>query len=423
MKSVKADFAVIVAHSIRRAEYSMPMSDTLRNVLTIFMLLVLAASAFVAGYLANDFLEMRQIDFLGRPTTMTDANQFDVFWEAWERVEDNFIGELPTAQQMTYGAARGAISLLNDPYTVFIEPVVRDQERESLQGTFGGIGATLSRPEEGAEVLLEPIPGNPAEVAGILFGDVLLAVDGQTVTTDLTMRQVSEMIRGEKGTAVTLTVRHPGETESTDIEIIRDDILIPSVSYRLLEERIGYIQLTRFSGESSNEIAGALEDLLEQGATAFVLDLRQNGGGLLDAAVDVANHFLPEVPILYQQSKNEGEKLFESTNSTIAPEEPLVVLVNNGTASAAEILAGALQDHERAKLVGNSQTFGKGSVQLVYDLQDGSSVHVTSARWFTPNRNQIDQQGLQPDIMVEITQEAIDDGRDEVLNRALDELR
>lgn len=399
------------------------MSDAIRNVLTIFMLFVLAISAFAAGYLANDFLEARQIDFLGRPTTIAEEDQFDVFWEAWGLIEDNFIGDLPTAQQMTYAAARGAIGLLNDPYTIFIEPVVREQERQSLQGTFGGIGATLSRPEDGGDVLLEPIPGNPAEEAGILSGDVLLAVDGQEITADLTVQQVSELIRGEKGTAVVLTVRHVGETEPVDIEVTRDDILIPSVSHRLLENEVGYIQLTRFSGESSNEIAGALEDLLDQGATSFILDLRQNGGGLLDAAVDVADHFLPKLPILYQQTKDEGERVFESTDSTLAPDAPLAVLVNGGTASASEILAGALQDHERAILVGSSQTFGKGSVQLVYDLQDGSSIHVTSARWFTPNRNQIDQQGLQPDILVEITQEAIDDGRDEVLNRALDELR
>lgn len=395
------------------------MSDTIRNILTVMMLLVLAASAFAAGYMANDFLEQRQITFWGEPTVLSAEEQFAVFDEAWDRVNENFIGELPSDQQKTYGAIRGSMQLLNDPYTVFIEPVVRDQERDSLQGSFGGIGATLSRPEDGGDIVLEPIPGNPAEAAGVLSGDVLLAVDGTPITAEMTVQAVSELIRGEKGTAVTLTVRHPNTTDPVDIEITRADILIPSVSYRLLENKVGYIQLTRFSGESNNEIAAALQDLIAQGATHYVLDLRGNGGGLLDAAVEIADHFLNEMPVLYQQSKNEGERVFSTTNNTLLPNAPLAVLVDGGTASASEILAGALQDYNRAALVGSSKTFGKGSVQLVYDLRDGSSVHVTSARWFTPNHTQIDQQGLEPDVLVAITQEAIDAGRDEVLLQAI----
>lgn len=398
------------------------MSDTARNVLTVIMLLVLAATAFAAGYMANDFLEQQQITLWGEPKTLTAEEQFAVFDEAWERINENFIGELPTNQQKTYGAIRGSMQLLNDPYTVFIEPVARDEERESLQGTFGGIGATLSRPEDGGEIVLEPIPGNPAEAAGVLSGDVLLAVDGTPITAEMTVEMVSALIRGEKGTAVTLTVRHPDTTDPVDIEIIRGDILIPSVSYRLLENNVGYIQLTRFSGESTNEIAAALNDLVAQGATHYVLDLRGNGGGLLDAAVEIADHFLGEMTVLYQESKNEGERVFKTTNDTILPDAPLAILVDGGTASASEILAGALQDHERAVLVGSSKTFGKGSVQLVYDLRDGSSVHVTSARWFTPNRTQIDQQGLEPDVLVTVTQEAIDAGRDEVLLQAIEHL-
>lgn len=395
------------------------MSNTIRNILTVVMLLVLAASAFAAGFMANDFLDRQQITLWGQPKALSAEEQFAVFDEAWERISESFIGELPSDQQKTYGAIRGSMQLLNDPYTVFIEPVVRDQERDSLQGTFGGIGATLSRPEDSADIVLEPIPGNPAEAAGILSGDVLLAVDGTPITTEMTVQAVSELIRGEKGTAVTLTVRHPNQTDPVDIEITRADILIPSVSYRLLENNVGYIQLTRFSGESNNEIAAALEDLIAQGAGQYVLDLRGNGGGLLDAAVEIADHFLDEMPVLYQQSKNEGERVFNTTNNTILPDAPLAILVDGGTASAAEILAGALQDYDRAVLVGSSKTFGKGSVQLVYDLRDGSSVHVTSARWFTPNHTQIDQQGLEPDVMVTITQEAIDAGRDEVLLQAI----
>ncbi|MCB8945757.1 MAG: S41 family peptidase [Ardenticatenaceae bacterium] len=395
------------------------MSDRVRNLLTMLMLFLLAGAAFVAGYFTNDFVELR-----GGGTLVQEQTDFDLFWEAWNLLESNFIGDLPTAKEMTYSAIRGVVSALNDPYTVFVEPVIRTQEREQLQGSFGGIGAYLSRPEDGGDVILDPIPGNPAEIAGILTGDVLLAVDGVEITADFTVAQIVEMIKGEKGSAVTLTVLHPGETEPVNIEVERDDILIPSVTYRLLteDESIGYIQLTRFSGESSNEIEEAVADLLEQGAEKLVLDLRNNGGGLLDAAVQVSDHFMDEGPVLYQQIKGETERIYETTDETLAPDIPLVVLVNGGTASASEILAGALHDRERAVLVGQ-RTFGKGSVQLVFDLSDGSSVHVTSSRWFTPDRHLIDQQGLEPDFVVEITQEAIDNGRDEVLDRAIEYLQ
>ena len=302
---------------------------------------------------------------------------------------------------------------------------LRAKWMERLQGTFGGIGAYITRSEETGEVILETIPGNPAEAAGILTGDVLLAVDGRAITIELTVPEIIELVKGEKGTTVVLTVRHPGAAEPVDIEVVRDDILLPSVVYRLLEQdpTIGYIQLSRFSGESSNEVGVALQSLQAQGATQFILDLRQNGGGLRDAAVEVADHFLADGPVLYLESQQEGERVFNATAETIALNEPLVVLVDGGTASASEIVAGALQDRGRATLIGNSPTFGKGSVQLVFDLSDGSSVHVTSARWLTPNRHQIDQSGLQPDVLVEVTQDDIDNGRDPVLDRAIAYLR
>jgi carboxyl-terminal processing protease len=396
------------------------MTDRVRNLLTITLIFVLAASAFVAGYFANDFAELRY----GDDARLGERQQFSLFWDAWDRVRSNFLGELPDATQMTYGAIRGVLSSLNDPYTVFVEPVAREQERQSLQGTFGGIGAYLRRPEDGGPIMLEPIPGNPAEVAGILVDDVLVAVDGIEIRPDMSVSDVANLIRGEKGTTVKLTVLHPGNEQSIEIEVERDDILIPSVSYRILgeENTIGYIQLTRFSGESGNEVETAITDLLEQGAQGMILDLRDNGGGLLPAAVDVSDFFLSDGPILYQQSRDEGERVFEANEETLLPDMPLVVLINQNSASASEIVAGALQDRQRATLIG-THSFGKGSVQLVFDLDDGSSVHVTWARWYTPNRQQIDQNGVQPDIPVTITQEAIENGRDEVLARAIEFLQ
>jgi carboxyl-terminal processing protease len=390
------------------------MSEKTRGFLAIGLLILLSLSAFLAGYFTNEFVDLRT----GRALAQQD--DFALFREAWDRIEESFIGELPNNRELTYGAIRGSMASLDDPYTIFIEPVARAEERQSLQGTFGGIGALLSRPEEGGPILLEPIAGNPAEKAGMRFGDQLLAVDGLTITPEMSVSEVRDMIRGEKGTVVVLTVIHDGETEPVDLAITRDDILDPSVSYRLIEDNIGYIRLSRFSGESSREVGEAISSLLEQGAEKLILDLRNNGGGLLNAAVDVSDHFLTAGPVLYQISRGEGEREFRSSKETLAPDLPLVVLVNGGTASASEIVAGALRDRERATLIGDHRTFGKGSVQLVYDLSDGSSVHVTSARWFTPGRNQLDQQGLEPDIWVEVTQEALENGRDEVLNRAVE---
>lgn len=396
------------------------MSSRLRNGLTVVMLLLLITASFAAGYLSRDLVRVPGI------ANLVHARQdMALFWEAWALVEANFLGELPTSQQLTYGAIRGAISLLGDPYTIFIEPVVREAERERLAGRFGGIGANISRPEDGGDVVLDPIPGYPAEQAGILPGDILVAVDGVEITVEMTVAEIAELIKGETGATVVLTVIHEGTADPVDVPIVRGDILLPSVSYRLLDQdpTIGYIQLSRFSGESNNEVAQALEELLAEGATSLILDLRQNGGGLRDAAVDVADHFLDEGPVLYMESQTEGERVFNATNDTLAADQPLVVLVDGGTASASEIVAGALRDRERATLIGNSKTFGKGSVQLVFDLSDGSSVHVTSARWYTPDHHLIDQQGLEPDILVEVTQADIDNGRDAVLERAITHLR
>lgn len=392
------------------------MSSRIRNGLTVFMLVILAVSAFAAGYLTRELVNGND------SSTLAHAEQdMSTFYEAWDLVEHNFSGVLPEARDVTYGAIRGSLSALNDPYTVFIEPAARQVERERLQGSFGGIGAYISRSPETGELLLEPIPGNPAEAAGVLPGDILIAVDDVPILAEMTVPEVSELLKGEKGSTVVLTIRHQGAEESVDISIVRDDILLPSVSFRLIDQNptIGYIQLMRFSGESSNEVGTAIQSLQAQGATQFILDLRQNGGGLRDAAVDVADHFLGEGPVLYLQSQAEGERVFNSTNETLAPTEPLVVLIDGGTASASEIVAGALKDRDRATLIGNSKTFGKGSVQLVFDLSDGSSVHVTSARWLTPDRHQIDQSGLEPDVMVEVSQADIDNGIDPVLDRAI----
>ncbi len=395
------------------------MTRTRRDALLVVLTIIMVILSFGAGFLANELISQRSTP----AGSFSNGDEFSVFWEAWGWVEKSYLGTLPTTDQTTYGAVRGALSVLGDPYTIFVEPSERQAERERLRGNFGGIGALLERDDED-NLLLEPLPGNPAEAAGILAGDILLAVDGTPIDAEMTVGEIADLIRGEEGTEVTLEVLHPGSEEPVEVTIVRAAILLPSVSYRVLEEdpTIGYIALNRFSAESGGEVGEALQELQEQGVEKVILDLRGNGGGLLDAAVEVSDHFLDGGPILYQISHDEDEQEFSATESTLAPDEPLAVLIDGGTASAAEIVAGALGDRERATLIGNT-SFGKGSVQLVYDLSDGSSVHVTSARWYTPDRRELDQQGLEPDINVELSQEAIDAGRDEILQRAIEYLR
>ena len=392
------------------------MSETFRNIIITILLVAIAGCAFFAGYLANDFVEERNA------RTAFEADQFALFFEAWDKINENYLGDLPDQEQLTYAAIRGSLQTLKDPYTVFLEPVVRDDERETLRGNFGGIGVSLSRDEAG-QTMLSPTPENPAAEAGVLIGDVLLMVEEVEISAEMPLHEIAELLKGEKGTEVEILILRPDTDEQFEFKIERDDILIPSVVSRILREdaRIGYIKLSRFTGESGGEIQQAIESLIEQGATRFILDLRDNGGGLLNAAVEVSNNFLAQQVVYHQITRSDGETSEATERETVLPDSPLVVLVNGGTASSSEIVAGALQDHNRGILIGQ-RTFGKGSVQLVYDLSNGSSVHVTWARWFTPNRQQLDQNGLTPDIEVVPSDAARENGQDEQLQRAIEQL-
>jgi carboxyl-terminal processing protease len=359
----------------------------------------------------------------GRTASADEAADFGVFWEAWHLVEQNFLGDLPTPQQVAWGAIRGALATLDDPHTTFLEPQPRQREKEDLSGQFGGIGAYVTQAEDGS-IVLEPMPDLPAEKAGILKGDVVLKVDDAEITSDMTVEQVISLIRGKVGTIVRLTLRRQGAAEPIVVEVERQEIPTPSVEWRMLDETnpqvegMGYIRITLFSSRTVKELRGAIQDLQNQGMTRLVLDLRGNGGGLFDAAIDMASEFLPGGVVLYQIEKGGGERTFTASAGGKYTDQPLVLLVDGGTASASEIVAGALQDRGRAALVGQ-KTYGKGSVQSVFDLSDGSSVHITSAKWLTPNRHQINGQGLAPDVEVGITDDDRSQGRDPQLERAI----
>ncbi len=373
---------------------------------------VIFSSGAGIGYFMRDTIVNDQ-------PTAEAAGNFSLYWEVWNRVEEQFYGNIPSEPTSTYGAIKGALATLNDPYTVFIEPDSAAHEKAQLEGQFGGIGAFVRTDDDG-RILLDPMPDQPAERAGLKKDDVLIAVDGTPVTPEMTVEQIVLLIRGEVGTEVVLTVERVGTPESIDIPIERAIIETPSVNWRLLEEapKIGYIQLTSFTERSNRELNKAFDELSTQGAEAYVLDLRNNGGGLLEAAVDIASQFLRDGVVLREDRKLEGERIYDVRGGGRMLDQRLVLLVNGGTASASEIVAGALQDYDRATLIGE-KTFGKGSVQLIYELSDASRLHVTVAKWFTPDNNAIDGTGLIPDIEVLPTEEDQASQRDVQLERAI----
>jgi len=383
----------------------------IRIILYGLISLVVVGSAFSMGYATR-----------AAHTPLTgDVAGFDVFWEAWQIVDDHFYGDLSSETARTYGAIRGSLDTLDDPYTLFVEPQRREREQEELRGSFGGIGAWVERTPDG-RVLLTPMDERPAAKAGIQSGDELIAVDDTPVTPEMPFDDVLALVRGQAGEIVRLTVRRDGAAEPLVFEVEREEIVTPSVTYELKEEGIGYIRLSIFGERTSEELEDAIRDLRSQGATKYVIDLRDNGGGLLPAAIDVASQFLDDGPVMYERKSNGEEKAYPVKNKGILEDEPVVFLVNEYTASASEIVAGAIQDYERGTLIG-TKTFGKASVQLIFDLSDGSSVHVTNARWLTPSRQEIDGVGLTPDILVELSDEDRQQGRDPQLERAVDHLK
>ncbi|HEC21815.1 MAG TPA: S41 family peptidase [Chloroflexi bacterium] len=358
---------------------------------------ILLGIAFAGGYLFNHL------------TTQANSSEIslELIREADSLLAQYYLYDLPGEDVRIHGAVRGLVASLEEPYTFFVEPQAAEVDTTNLAGRFGGIGAELGRDEEGNFVIVRVYRDNPAYEAGVQAGDIILAVDGVEVdTSDPDMNGVLSAIRGEVGEPVVLTLQR-GE-EVFDVEIIRAEILLPSTFWELVDEdpRVGYIQITRFTERSPEEVRQAIRELQEQGAQAYILDLRNNGGGLVDSAIGVAGEFLDGGVILYEQQANAEERVFNAPRGGSAVEEPLVVLINAQTASASEIVAGALQDRGRATLIGQ-QSFGKGSVQRIFPLSDGSSLHITNAQWFTPEHHRIEGAGLTPDVVTE-PQEGVD---------------
>lgn len=329
---------------------------------------------------------------------------FSLFWEAWEKVETKYIDKSKVdPQKMYYGAIKGMVASIDDPYTFFLTPEEQKQSKDDLGGKFQGIGAQLGL-KEGRIVVIAPLKDSPAERAGVRAGDFILKVDGEE-TKDWTLTQAVSKIRGPENTEVVLTLFRAGKELETPIT--RQEIKVPSLelSYETLDgSTVAYVKLNQFGDSTNSEWDKATREIADRyrkgTVKGLVLDVRSNPGGYLDSAVHIASEFVPRgTLIVKQETTNSNDRVYNAQRTGVFQDIPAVVIINQGSASASEILAGALRDHKRATLLGE-KSFGKGSVQEALDLSDGAGLHVTISKWILPNGDWINGKGIEPEIVV-----------------------
>ncbi len=354
-------------------------------------------------------------------STTNEKVDMQLFWDVWSLLAGRYVDpEALEYKEMIYGAIRGMVFSLEDPYTTFLTPKQNKDFQDSLEGTLEGIGAELTLRNELITVV-SPLKNSPAKRAGIQPEDIILKIDGVDVT-EYTFEQAVMKIRGPKGTKVILSIGRKGENEPLDISIQRETININSVEWEMNKD-IAVIELNTFGAKTKEEFSKAINEILTKRADGIVLDLRFNGGGYLDGAIDIVSEFIDKGKVVSVKKRNatEDEVIYVNGKARVAS-IPLVVIINKGSASASEIVAGAIQDHKRGIVIGE-QSFGKGTVQEVENLIDGSSLRITVAKWYTPNNQNISEVGITPDNIIERTIEDIENEIDPQLEAAIKHLK
>lgn len=350
-----------------------------------------------------------------------------LFWDVWNRLEKNYLDKkVLDPKKMVYGAISGMTAALDDPYTSFFPPVENKRSKEDLSGEFSGVGIQLGFVEKTLAVMA-PLPGNPAEKAGIKAGDLILHIKDEAKgidkdTSGINLMDAVDYIRGKKGTVVILTILHEKDTKSNEISLVRDTINVPSVEISWVgkKNKIANIKVNRFGDKTLPEWDRAVTEFLTKKGSGVILDLRNNPGGYLQRAIDLGSEFIPDGTIVQQQGVDRTESFGVDRSGRLIG-VPLVVLVNKGSASAAEILSGALKERLGVKLVGE-KTFGKGTVQDVEDLPGGAGIHITIAKWNLPSGKNIHKEGIEPDVKVEYVANDKDPKADNQLEKAIETL-
>lgn len=411
------------------------MNNTLKGILIVFGIGILMLGSFAGGFVTGNLVPVslpgavEEIEPITPPTASPEQQSatpeelqalFAPFWEAWNLVHENYVDQPVDDVALMRGAIKGMMEALGDEHSSYMNPEDFEAANAGLEGEYEGIGAYVDTTTKYLTIT-SPIPGSPAEKAGLLPGDQVIAIDGEDMTgIDAELARLK--VLGPAGSTVVLTILREGENAPLEFTIVRAKITIASASGEMLDNGIAYVQVTTFGSRTTPELLATLNDLMAQNPKGIILDLRNNGGGYLQTSVEVASQFVNSGVILYEQYGDGSRDTYEALPNGLAtdPNIPMLVLINEGSASASEIVAGALQDLGRAKLVG-TVSYGKGSVQNWIPLSgENGAVRVTIAKWLTPNENTIHKIGLTPDYPVEMTPEDRQAGLDPQLDKAVE---